>query len=315
MRIPARGTPFFWILAASAAGHLGLFALIQGTLIFPAKPGSNSILSAAFAPESDQPVVESSTQEEVYYRIPVPTTGTGTGTGAPAEPPPRSLPSPLVSQSQAASSMSVPPPNQEKPLPPAWNRSLEPGSGPAPVFFEKPFTGKSVVFVIDVSGSMLEKSGKTTRLREAFSGVMQALGGLDPGQRFNVLLFADRVDAFRPAPVAADRATVVAAFRYLESDVNCGGSTNLLEALRRAMAMEPDSILLLSDGEANSEDAAILAEVRYLRGKLAKRVRIDTVGFYLKAGSRPELLLKQISRENGGDYAAWDPRLQTLPAR
>lgn len=313
MRLPARGAPFFWILAASAAGHLGLFALIQGALVFPAKPGSNSILSAAFAPESDQPVVESSAREEVYYRIPVPTPGTGTG--APAEPPPRSLPSPLVSQSTAASSMPVPPPSQEKPLPPAWNRSLEPGPGPAPVFFEKPFTGKSVVFVIDVSGSMLEKSGKTTRLREAFSGVMQALGGLDAGQRFNVLLFADRVDTFRPEPVAADRPTVVAAFRYLESDINCGGSTNLLEALRRAMSMEPDGILLLSDGEANSEDAAILAEVRYLRGKLSKRVRIDTVGFYLKAGSRPELLLKQIARENGGDYAAWDPRQQALPVR
>ena len=77
----------------------------------------------------------------------------------------------------------------------------------------------------------------------------------------------------------------------------------------------PDGILLLSDGEANSEDAAILAEVRYLRGKLSKRVRIDTVGFYLKAGSRPELLLKQIARENGGDYAAWDPRQQALPVR
>jgi hypothetical protein len=309
MRFKVRSTPFFWILAASAAGHLALFFLTHGALLLPSRQQPPNSLPAGFAPLAPGPTVESSKSEEVFYRVPVPGAipdGRPVRTGAsPA------VPQSLTTTSPKGTAPSNSSPIPDTPTPASWTRALESGRGSGPLFFGQPYSGKSVVFVIDVSGSMLEKSGKTTRLHEAFDGVMRALGGLEPSQRFNVLLYADRVDAFQPQPVAGERSAILAAFRYLESDVNCGGSTNLQEALRNALAMDPDSILLLSDGEANSEDSAILAEMRYLHARQKRKTRIDTVGFYLETGSKPERLLKQLSAESGGGYASWNPHKST----
>lgn len=300
-----RARPFFSILAASAASHLVVLAIMRGALLFPVFQGASPVLPAAFVSEAGVPVVETEPEDAVYFRVPVPA---GPAFPAAAEP------TPLAGTGRGAEAVTSPAPppgtardGTDRPLPPHWQEALEAGRGGGPVFFGKPFTGRTVVFVVDVSGSMLEKSGKLTRLREAFDGVMRALGGLDSSQQFNILLYADRIDLFRPAPVAAERSVVLDAFRYLESDVDCGGSTNLQEALRHALGMDPDAVLLLSDGEANTDDAAILAEVRYLREKRGRPARIDAVGFYLKAGSRPALLLEQLARETGGVYAAWKP--------
>lgn len=188
-----------------------------------------------------------------------------------------------------------------------WARALD-LQGTPPRFFGKLFGGGSVVFVIDISGSMLARTASGTRLTEAYQGLMKAVGALQPGQKFNIILFADRVDVFRPAPVPAETAAKLESFAYLDSEVDCGGSTNLQEALRRALAMKPDVILLLGDGEANTEDAAILAETRHLRERHAPQLVLHTVGFYLQPGARSESLLRRLAEENGGTYAAWNPR-------
>jgi Ca-activated chloride channel family protein len=169
-----------------------------------------------------------------------------------------------------------------------------------------------VVFVIDISGSMLQKSGTVTRLAEAQRGLMQAVAGLRPEQRFNILFFADRVDAFMPAPAPALPETKLRAFAYIDSGVDCGGSTNLQDALRIAMAMAPDTLLLLSDGEANTEDDAILAEARHLRRRYCPGLQLHAIGFYLEAGGRAERFLKRLSQENQGSYALWRPRAEEV---
>jgi hypothetical protein len=192
-------------------------------------------------------------------------------------------------------------------LPRAWAEALAHQGRPAS-FFGRGFGGGTVVFVIDISGSMLQKSGTVTRLAEAHRGLMRAVAGLGPEQRFNILFFADRVDAFLPAPAPALPDTVLRAFAYIDSGVDCGGSTNLQDALRVAMAMGPDTLLLLSDGEANTEDEAILAEARHLRRRHCPGLRLHAIGFYLEEGGRAERFLKRLSQEHQGSYAPWRPR-------
>ncbi|MDX6766172.1 MAG: VWA domain-containing protein [Candidatus Methylacidiphilales bacterium] len=310
-RITAKGriSPFGGILALSATGHLLLLVAIHGLPLHAIRKGSSPVLPAAFAEGLNRPEIETAQKEEVFFRIPV--AGTPANVGEPSSPAvPATSPATITTRSPSSPASAVPGAATGAARPSSPPNAGTAASGPrtAPTFFGRPFTGGTVVFVIDVSGSMLEKSGKGNRLREAFDGVARALEGLEAGQRFNILLFADRVDAFRPGPVSAESGQVLAARRYLESGVDCGGSTNLQDALRLALSMEADTLLLLSDGEANSEDAAIVAEVNHLQNRRGRRTRIDAVGFYLTGGSRPEVLLQRLARDSGGQYASWKPQ-------
>lgn len=241
----------------------------------------------------------------------------GRETWHPAQPVPlpSSTPPPTSSAQPVGRPALHPAPYPTPPAPPdlprAWAEALA-HAGPPASFFGCGFGGGTVVFVIDISGSMLEKSGNTTRLAEAHRELMQAVAGLEPEQRFNILFFADRVDAFLPAPAPALPDTKLRAFAYIDSGVDCGGSTNLQEALRLAMGMGPDTLLLLSDGEANTEDEAILAEVRHLRRRFCPGLRLHAIGFYLDEGSRAERFLKRLAQENQGVYAPWRPRPQEV---
>lgn len=211
------------------------------------------------------------------------------------------------SEPSASGLKSANPPLASPPvLPTTWQQALE-FSGRPPTFFGRPFGGRRVVFVVDISGSMLQKSGTGTRLSEAYAGLMRAVAALGAEQEFNIVLFADRVDVFMPDPVRAVRENVLRAFAYLDSGVDCGGSTNLQDALRRALAMKPDVMLLLSDGEANTEDEVILAEFRHLRQRHCPELTLHAVGFHLEPGSRAELFLQRLVADRRGSYASWRP--------
>lgn len=275
-----------WVVALSALLHLILLMLLAGRLFWSADPGPPGTLRLLWvAAEQSPPPL------------------------APAPPP---APPPALPPAVPAPVPPTPPsphgtrPPQSSPLPLHWQQALQHHRTPS-TFFGRPFGGGRVVFVIDISGSMLQKSGTTTRLAEAFGEVMRAIATLGSSQEFNIVLFADRVDAFQPDPVRAQRENILRAFAYLDSGVDCGGSTNLQDALRLAIAMRPDTILLLSDGEANTEDEAILAEARHLRGLHNPRMTLHAVGFHLPPGSHAERFLRRLVAEHSGTYWAWKP--------
>jgi hypothetical protein len=174
-------------------------------------------------------------------------------------------------------------------------------------FFGLSPRGQRIVFVIDISGSMLQKTGPHTRLSLAMREIKRAIGRLEPSQQFSVVLFAETLAFFRLAPVAATRENKLACFRFLDTDPNLGGSTNLEDGLVKALGMKPDVILLLTDGEANTPSRGILAQARFLREKFNRRMQIHSIGYFLEPGSSPELMLKTLSEENNGVYRRWNP--------
>jgi hypothetical protein len=169
-------------------------------------------------------------------------------------------------------------------------------------FFGLRAEGRVIVFIIDVSGSMYEKTGTTTRMARVFHELEQTIWSLAPDQKFNIVLFATTVVPLAPAPVNATEENKRLSVEFLDSDVDCGGTTNMGRGLAMALSMKPDMIMLLTDGEADNGPESIKSQVDLLRRKFCPAVRICSVGFYLEGGSVPEQLLQDLSGSANGEY-------------
>ena len=129
---------------------------------------------------------------------------------------------------------------------------------------------RELVFVVDTSSSMRGKP-----LDQARAIVTKALDGLRPGDTFDVLEFSDRVAAFAPAPVAADRAADAKTF---VAGLRPTGGTDMVPAIESALAGQPANgrtriVVLVTDGYiANEADV-----LRAIVGKLGD-TRLFTVG-------------------------------------
>ncbi|MHC4972380.1 MAG: VWA domain-containing protein [Planctomycetota bacterium] len=186
-------------------------------------------------------------------------------------------------------------------------------------FFDVGMRTAAVVFVIDVSASMSRQDEQhIARLEYAARELGQAVQKLPPATRFRVLAFASDVRHFPSRQrEPGDKTHAAEATRWLRS-LKPAGATNTYGALMQALndPMEPDTIVLLSDGnpyrcayqgKTFSEHEQILAEVRRVNRR--RRIRIHTVallsGVYSDddaedAASAAEFL-RRLARENGGE--------------
>lgn len=118
-------------------------------------------------------------------------------------------------------------------------------------------------FVIDVSGSM---SGFP--LDTAKRLMDNLLGGLRPGDRFNILFFSGGSATLSPEPLPATPANVARARRMLMRQKG-GGGTELHSAMQKALAMASDrdtsrNIVLITDGYISAEDRVFRLIDRHL---------------------------------------------------
>ncbi len=155
------------------------------------------------------------------------------------------------------------------------------GAGLGGSFFGTPAAGKSVLLVIDTSGSMIGNCGARgiEAIREE---VNRTINRFRPGSRFNIICFANMADGFRSKPVAATSANKKAAIEFMEiyytnaitktraqsnvdpkkpvrfvpirpSDhkdtADTSGGSRYDMALIQAFEQHPDTIFLLTDGQ------------------------------------------------------------------
>jgi Mg-chelatase subunit ChlD len=193
-------------------------------------------------------------------------------------------------------------------------------------------TGRRVVFLVDMSGSMnsveprVPDPQKWVGVRETVAKVMRSLPGLE---KFQVILFSDKVSYLLgedgrwldyDAKTSADR--ILNALAAIKPR----GNTNMytaLEAAFRYRAQGLDTIYLLSDGLPNdgpglppngsslseTQQAEYLAKHirKLLRGDWNRtlagrpRVRINTIGFFYES---PDVgaFLWALARENDGGF-------------
>jgi Ca-activated chloride channel family protein len=111
---------------------------------------------------------------------------------------------------------------------------------------------REYIFVVDVSGSMHGFPLNTTKKL-----MQRLLGGLRAEDSFNVLLFAGTANILAPASLPATTTQINRAIEFI-NDQDGGGGTELLTAMRRAMALPraegvSRSLVIVTDGYINAE--------------------------------------------------------------
>jgi Ca-activated chloride channel family protein len=152
---------------------------------------------------------------------------------------------------------------------------------------------RDVVFLIDTSGSM---SGDS--IGQARAGLEKCLEMLRPGDRFNIIRFADTYSSFAPdfRPATAEkRDEALSYIRNLDS----GGGTEMQPALRHALSLPANPghlklVIFLTDGNVGNEDDLM----RLLESELG-RTRLFTFAI----GSAPNEYLVRTMAEQGRGQA------------
>ncbi len=179
-----------------------------------------------------------------------------------------------------------------------------------------------LIFIVDVSGSMaLPRGTRETRMQVARAELQKVLTHLDPKTLFNVIVFSDKVKAWRRGEALATKNTVARALKWIDRTLDePRGGTYMYAALQKAFSENPemDTICLLTDGLATDGEPivpeAILASVggwnRY------RRVEINTFALTLEKDQpdavRPENLaaikhfMRRLAQVTGGTCTVID---------
>ena len=173
-----------------------------------------------------------------------------------------------------------------------------------------------LLFIIDLSGSMAFPWGAEvdkTRIGVAKQQLVRAIEGLDERSLFNVIVFSDKVKAWRKGgEVTASKEAKADALRWIDKTFEKPtGGTFMHAALEEAFEKNPqvDTIFLLTDGLATDGEPivpeAILASVN--RWNRFRRAVIHTFALTLE-----DLQPDGLHKENLADIKTFMRRLATL---
>lgn len=172
---------------------------------------------------------------------------------------------------------------------------------------------KTVVFVVDRSGSMSEE-----KIDQARKAVRFVLENLREGDLFNIVAFDSAIEAFRPELQTYNDENRKAALGFIES-IYAGGATNIDGALATAFSQlqdpsRPNYLIFMTDGQPTvgetNESKLVAAAMAHNR----VRARLVTFGVGYDVNSR---LLDRLSRENFGqsEYVRPDENIEVHVSR
>ncbi len=167
------------------------------------------------------------------------------------------------------------------------------GGMPGPEFFGVGGSARGarkIVYVVDMSGSMIDT------FEYVRGELKRSISALRRSQKFHVIFF-NATQPLENTPkrlVSAIDAQKEQFFEFLKDVVPRGG-TQPGPALRRALALEPDLIYLLTDGDRFSQDLPRKLDA----WNRDHHTRIYTIGYLNELG---RAMLEQIAREHQGEF-------------
>ena len=174
------------------------------------------------------------------------------------------------------------------------------GAGPAgPSYYGLQIHARRMVFVVDVSGSMMGARLQTAK-RE-LSGVLSAL---PDNAEFGLVSFSHQVRAWQTQLTVATPANRQRAIQYVNY-LSAGGLTAVYDALETAFLVDAEAIYLLSDGRPTYGKIVDLAAIPSAVARLNhyRRISIYTIGIAPGLPGAPlDAFLKRLAEENYGLY-------------
>jgi hypothetical protein len=165
--------------------------------------------------------------------------------------------------------------------------------------------GNSFVYVFDHSASM--GGGGGSPLASAKSELLASLAELGDTQQFQIIFYNENPTQMKLGRsygglVLADDQTKRLAERFVRGIVADGG-TRHEAALEMALKLGPDVIFFLTDADEPQLSPAQLARIKRKNGE---RSTIHTIEFGTGRGGYRDNFLREIGRQNGGQYVYID---------
>jgi hypothetical protein len=168
-------------------------------------------------------------------------------------------------------------------------------------FFGLRARGQFFVFVVDQSGSMLDDD----RLIRAKIELLRSVFALQPPQRFEVIFYNEEATPMpggpQPRPSDLKNKNLLSSWLNL---IGPDGGTDPRPAMAQALALQPDAVFLLSDGEFPEGTVELVAKLN------PRKVPINCVDM---TGGQAGNHLLRIARDSGGRYAPRPGSLQAAP--
>jgi hypothetical protein len=176
-----------------------------------------------------------------------------------------------------------------------------PSGGPGgPSFFQVATPARSVVYVIDRSGSM----GPSGALRRAREELVLSLRRLPPEVLFQVLVYNDQEPQFLLSPdrlLAAQPDAIDRAVQAI-NEVRARGETNHFAALNRALFLSPVVIYFVTDGQDLTAK-----DVTELTRRNSGRTTIHVIELVRRREPLLDGPLVQLAHNNRGTYRCLSP--------
>jgi len=165
--------------------------------------------------------------------------------------------------------------------------------------------GNSFVYVFDHSASM--GGGGGSPLASAKSELLASLAELGATQQFQIIFYNEKPTRMNLGRsfgglVLADEQARRLAERFVKGIVADGG-TQHEAALKMALKLAPDVIFFLTDADEPAMSPLQLARIKKMNGE---RTTIHTIEFGIGRGGSRDNFLKEIARQNGGQYVYID---------
>ncbi|MBK8093832.1 MAG: VWA domain-containing protein [Verrucomicrobiaceae bacterium] len=175
-------------------------------------------------------------------------------------------------------------------------------------FYGVRLSGKSMLFILDVSGSM-ETNGRISKLRGQMANMLTVLQNRPATTRYGILTFSDGVTpCFSRGGISSNEEKAhEKAVRFVDR-LQADGGTDMVTALRYARerilpAAEVDTIYLLSDGEPSDGSAQdVLDAVRATHQRFQTRFHTISIGEAPPANFGEKSLLEEVAAITGGSF-------------
>lgn len=185
-------------------------------------------------------------------------------------------------------------------------------------FFGKTTQVQAVVFVVDISGSMVMGTKNAKTYDDLEDEVKRVIRGLDEKTLFGIVAFSGDAYLYKDELVPASKDEKQRAIFWLRKQSPVGWDkadeeekkrhqgTRADRGLEAAFKLKPDTIFFVSDGEpTGASPAQVLKSVEKWQKGLPKPVAINSVAYLADSGQN---FMKELATQNKGSFREINPR-------